>query len=88
MKIVLTNHSKLPKDRIICQMCNKTIAIIEDDEAVPSYQECLAVGNIPIPNLGWFCSQECGEKFERVNEIKFQRNSIGKIDYYDGKLNI
>jgi hypothetical protein len=88
MKIVYTEHSKQPTDRMICQCCGKTLATIDNDIPTPSFLECYNSGNIPVPNFGWICSQDCAEKFEKEHNIKFARTAEGKIDYYNGKLEV
>lgn len=37
---------------------------------------------VAVPNLGWFCSQECGNKFEKEQKMKFQRDVNKEIRYY------
>jgi hypothetical protein len=49
---------------------------------VPSAEECYKKGNVPIPNFGWFCSQDCADKYEIEYDIKFARTKEGKVDYY------
>lgn len=85
MKIVVT-EPKLPDDRLICQCCGTTIAHYINEVLVPSFTECYKKGNIPVPNFGWICSQECAERFEKENDINFARTLDGKIDYYNGSL--
>lgn len=82
MQFVATDPSKFPEDRVACRRCRKTIALILDDQMVPSPEECYLAGNIPIPNFGWLCSRECAERIESEWGIKFSRNSAGEIDYY------
>lgn len=86
VKIVITERSKQGKDILFCQSCEKKLADITDDRLVPSGQELYKAGTIPVPNFGWLCSQQCGEKFEKETGVTFQRNIEGKIDYYNGSL--
>lgn len=36
---------------------------------------------VAVPNFGWFCSQHCGNEYEKSNNLKFQRDEAGKINY-------
>ena len=65
-----------------CQNCNKKIAEFIDDKMVPSPAECHKEGNVPVPNFGWFCSQDCAGQYEKKYDIRFARTKEGKIDYY------
>lgn len=65
-----------------CQFCGKTIAQLMNDGMVPSAEECYKRGNVPVPNFGWFCSQDCATKYEERNDIKFSRAQDGRVDYY------
>jgi len=66
-----------------CQFCDKTIAEIKNNNImIPSAEECYQSGNVPVPNFGWFCSQECALDYETKFDIKFARTKEGKVDYY------
>jgi hypothetical protein len=65
-----------------CEFCGNVIAEIINDDMVPSAENCHAAGKVPVPNLGWFCSQECAVKFEGKYDTTFYRTQDGKIDYY------
>jgi len=65
-----------------CQYCGVVIANIISDKMVPSPEECYSNGNVPVPNFGWFCSQDCANKYETEYDIKFARTEEGKVDYY------
>lgn len=86
MRIVVTEHSKQPDDKLTCRYCDKTIAEIVKGTVIPSYAECYKNGSVPVPNFGWLCSQDCAERFEKENDIKFLRTVDGKIAYYNGSL--
>lgn len=76
--------SSLSDDKFCrCQYCGKIIAEIISDDMVPSADECYKKGNVPIPNFGWFCSQDCVNKYEAEYDIKFARTKEGKVDYYN-----
>ena len=80
MKVVVTN---MVDDYFCkCQFCDKTIAEFKNDLMSPSAEECYKNGNVPIPNLGWFCSQKCALDYEAKFDIKFDRTAYGKVDYY------
>ena len=49
----------------------------------PTAEQCYSAGNVPVPNLGWFCSQACAVAFEGKNGVKFERNQNGEINYYE-----
>lgn len=83
MKIVVTKQ--IDKQIIKCQFCDKEIARLVNYNMNPSPEQCYKSGNIPVPNFGWFCSQDCATKYEQKFEIHFQHNSDGKIDYYSDK---
>ena len=65
-----------------CNYCGAMIAKIISESMVPSAEECYMRGNVPIPNFGWFCSQNCANKYEVEFKITFARTKEGKIDYY------
>jgi hypothetical protein len=86
MKIVSSHHANESEKELSCQCCGKKIVDIENGMPLISYKDLYKKGNIPIPNFGWMCSQDCAERFEKENDIKFARTEDGKIDYYDGSL--
>lgn len=67
---------------INCLNCNKVIAKNHEDGMDPPPENCYEAGNVPVPNLGWFCSQECANQFGLDNNLTFERNAGGLIDYY------
>ena len=74
------------QDILLCQSCGKKLADYVNDNLIPSFQQLYKTGSIPVPNLGWLCTRECAEKFEKETGITFQRNNENKIDYYNGSL--
>lgn len=80
MRIVVTEFEQ--KDNCKCQFCDKVIAELTEDSMIPSAEECYQNGNVPIPNFGWFCSQDCATSYEKKHDISFARSSDGRIDYY------
>lgn len=79
-KIVVTN---IEDDTFCkCQFCDKKIAGIKNDIMIPSAEECYQSGNVPVPNFGWFCSQECASDYETKFDIKFAKTKDEKIDYF------
>jgi len=69
---------------IKCAYCEKLLAIYEpkDDSHQPTCDEIYVNGAVPIPNFGWFCSQECGNKWEIARgKTYFQRDEKGEINY-------
>lgn len=85
-KVVFTEHSKQSDDIIVCQSCSKKLADYINHTPIPSFKELYKSGAVPVPNLGWLCSQECAERFEKQIDIQFARDSKGTIDYYNGIL--
>lgn len=65
-----------------CENCGKIIAEIIDEGMVPAFEECYRSGNVPVPNFGWLCSQNCALEFERKYEVAFAKTKEGKVDYY------
>jgi hypothetical protein len=70
------------RDLVTCQNCGKTIAELQDDGMKPKAEECYRLGNVPVPNFGWLCSQECALAYEKSHDVKFARTIDGRIDYY------
>jgi hypothetical protein len=69
-------------DSVTCLTCDKVIATFEKDNMVPLPEDCYAAGNVPVPNCGWFCSQQCAIEFEKSRGVRFGRTMDGMIDYY------
>jgi hypothetical protein len=70
---------------IVCATCGKRLAThnTSTDKHSPSPEQLLLSGAVPVPNFGWFCSQTCGNEFEKRNgQILFQRDTDGNIRYY------
>ena len=70
-------------DTLNCAYCDKKLADIIQDELVPDVETLYKQGNIPIPNMGWLCSEECALNFEKKYDLKLSRTSTGKIDYFE-----
>jgi len=81
MTKLMDTHT-IDEDNCKCECCGVTISQILSDSMTPSAEECYQKGNVPIPNFGWFCSQNCANKYEKEHDIKFARTKNGKIDYY------
>lgn len=84
MKLVVTSQED--DISVKCQFCNKEIASFVNDNMTPPAEQCYKSGNVPIPNFGWFCSQDCAAKYELKFDIKFSRTEDGKVDYYNDNL--
>ena len=69
---------------IKCLQCNNLLATynLELDTHNPSPDKLLEDKNVAVPNLGWFCSQKCGNEFEIENKMQFQRDENNDIRYY------
>jgi hypothetical protein len=61
-------------DKVTCLNCDKIIASIINDVAVPSFEERYNNGCVPVPNAGWFCSQKCALEFEKKYEVTFAKD--------------
>jgi hypothetical protein len=72
-------------DTVNCLNCDKVIALFVDDTMAPTPEQCYESGNVPVPNCGWFCSQECVNQFGIKHDLRFDRTANGLVDYY-GKL--
>ena len=70
---------------IDCRFCGKIMAgsVQDTDEARPTPEEMYRAGNVPIPNFGWFCSQECASRYEKTARVQFRRNQDDRVDYYN-----
>jgi hypothetical protein len=81
---IVTSWENLNPSGITCAMCKKMLSHYDavTDKHTPSGEELLKSSAVPVPNFGWFCSQECGKAYEEKYGIAFQRNSEGKISYY------
>lgn len=68
---------------ILCANCDKILAkyIPEIDNFEPTCDELVENGNVAIPNFGWFCSQKCGNEYEKLKDLHFQRDENGNINY-------
>ncbi len=68
---------------ITCANCDKFLAkyIAEIDAHEPTFDELVECGNVAVPNFGWFCSQKCGNAYEKLKDLHFQRDESGKINY-------
>ncbi len=82
---VITGAKDLDPRGIACAECGKLLTTYdpEHDRHERSPEELLAIGAVPVPNFGWFCSQACGDSYERATGFAFQRDSSGQIAYYD-----
>jgi hypothetical protein len=69
---------------IVCVECRKKLASYDaqTDKHTPPPEKLHAQGAVPVPNFGWFCSQECGRVYQDKTGVKFNRDAGGKIDYY------
>jgi len=70
------------KEFVNCSQCGKVIAELQDDGMNPKAEDCYKSGNVPVPNFGWFCSQECAVEYEKSHDVRFARTIDGRIDYY------
>lgn len=86
--IVTSQRNLSDDDSIICSHCQKILAVYlpASDSHNPTCENLTRRGAVPIPNFGWFCSQTCATTYEAVFSVRFQRNALGDISYYDGLL--
>jgi len=76
---------KKPFADIVCAHCEKLLARadVDRDTHVPPPEELLVSGAVPVPNFGWFCSQECATRYEQAKGRRmFDRNADGEVQYY------
>ncbi len=71
-------------ENIRCAMCDKLLAEYDasTDKHIPSVEALFENGAVPVPNFGWFCSQECGRLFTEKKGTTFDRDAEGNIRYY------
>ena len=81
---VTTKGNDLEPRGIVCAECGRLLARndAEHDCVVPCHEELMSAGAVPVPNFGWFCSQEFGNRYEQATGIKFARDADGRIRYY------
>ena len=82
---LITSEENIDPNFVCCNYCEKVIATnnYEKNMIEPSAERLLELGNIPVPNFGWFCSQECGNKYSKEFNVSFNRDKDGNISYYD-----
>lgn len=86
---IITSQRNLSDDgSIVCSHCQKVLAVYSptSDSHTPTPQNLTRHGAVPIPNFGWFCSQRCATTYESAFSVRFQRNALGQISYYDELL--
>ncbi|MFZ6709615.1 hypothetical protein [Undibacterium sp. TC9W] len=69
-------------DKVTCLECGQFLAVISEEGIVPGPEELLLAKAVPVPHVGWFCGQQCGNAFERKIGCTFERDLDGKINYY------
>ncbi len=81
---IITSGNNLHPDGIDCAMCGRFLSRYDSasDTHAPSCEQIMAEGKVPVPNFGWFCSQDCANTYERKFGVHFQRDAEGKVDYY------
>ncbi|WP_437522316.1 hypothetical protein WME79_31230 [Sorangium sp. So ce726] len=79
----LLNAPDIPADALGCAQCGRILAQLDHsgDAFDPAPDVLAAGGAVAIPNFGWFCSQECGEEYERIRGTRFARDASGRIHY-------
>ena len=78
---VARERAKVPTTDVICAYCEQLITNFESADA-PTPEQLLAIGRVPVPNFGWFCSHACTDAYERDYGIHFQRDRDGRVSYY------
>lgn len=89
LHLVLTSEEAIASETgIKCAMCQKILAVWNDsaDEQdpahVPSPEHLFQAGAVPVPNFGWFCSQDCATTYSETYGVTFQRDTHGNVAYY------
>jgi hypothetical protein len=77
------NAPEIPEDALGCAQCGRLLARLDHSgEAFEPSPEVLVIGGaVAIPNFGWFCSQKCGDDYERIRGTRFARDASGRICY-------
>jgi hypothetical protein len=79
----LLNEPDVPSDELGCSQCGRILARLDHTSQAfePPPEVLIVAGAIAIPNFGWFCSQDCGNEYERVRGPRFARDASGRIHY-------
>ena len=83
--IVVTSADDLSSDGSInCALCGLRLATYDGtaDQHSPRPERLLESGAVPVPNFGWFCSQDCADDYEARTGVRFRRNADGRVAYY------
>jgi hypothetical protein len=82
---IITNESNIDPDNLLCNYCEKVIAKSskDSDSLDPPVEELIKLGNVAVPNFGWFCSQKCGKNYSIKYNVNFKKDTDGNINYYD-----
>jgi hypothetical protein len=77
------NTPDIPADALGCAQCGRILARLDHSgEAFAPPPEVIVTGGaVAIPNFGWFCSQACGDNYERIRGTRFARDASGRICY-------
>jgi hypothetical protein len=70
---------------ILCAHCGKLLARALPGQNIqsPPPEQLMKSGAVPVPNFGWFCSQECATRYEGASGRRmFDRNAAGEVQYY------
>ncbi len=55
---------------------------MKSDTHNPSPERLMEMKRVAVPNLGWFCSQICGNLFEEEQNVVFKRDENNEINYF------
>jgi uncharacterized protein len=64
-----------------CVHCDQMLAVRTNGDYEPSEESLAMAGRVRVPNLGWFCDQQCGNRYESLHQIRFHRGTDGAISY-------
>jgi hypothetical protein len=83
-KTITVSMNSSEQDLVRCNYCRKQIAVLSfaADAIDPSPEELMNQGCVPVPDFGWFCSQDCGDKHGQEYRVRFRRNGDNQIRYY------
>lgn len=83
-QFVVTGEANLDPEFVFCSNCRKQLAAHdrENDRIVPGPEDLMQSGAVPVPKFGWFCSQECGDRYSEEFGIRFRRDKDSLIRYY------
>jgi len=72
---VITGAENLDSNFIVCAKCEKKLARVEPEGAVPSCEQLLDAGAVAWSNFGWFCSVICESAYAQEFGVWLERTA-------------